>query len=192
MKVETVTLSALARIARVRGVGGGESHAGKIVDMVMQQGYEVSAMRVLQFDEHQAREFLEVYDGVVPEYREKVGETKVISSGTPGVTIRMGDDCDPDASADKGFEAAPPFASKCMVEVAWGDDVVDVDVVRIESRNTECLSLREVQVNGCGALRNLAAKGTATCERITKAGGVEAIVAALNVHRGDVQVQVHA
>ena len=81
--------------------------------------------------------------------REKVGETKVISSGTPGVTIRMGDDCDPDASADKGFEAAPPFASKCMVEVAWGDDVVDVDVVRIESRNTECLSLREVQVNGC-------------------------------------------
>ena len=106
--------------------------------------------------------------------REKVGETKVISSGTPGVTIRMGDDCDPDASADEGFEAAPPFASKCMVEVAWGDDVVDVGAAAQDAHGAlvlcaalECvddtvLLGKSVLAELCDALPTLATTADAT------------------------------
>jgi Nucleoside diphosphate kinase len=35
--------------------------AGKILDMIIQQGYEVSAVATVQFDKTQAEEFLEIY-----------------------------------------------------------------------------------------------------------------------------------
>lgn len=45
---------------------------GTILQEIISQGYEVSAMKTLQFDKVQAEEFLEVYKGVVPEYADHV------------------------------------------------------------------------------------------------------------------------
>ena len=47
-------------------------HVGEIMDQIIAQGYEISAMRSLQFDKTQAEEFLEVYKGVIPEYADHV------------------------------------------------------------------------------------------------------------------------
>lgn len=47
-------------------------HAGAIIDDIISQGYEISAMRSLLFERVQAEEFLEVYKGVVPEYGDHV------------------------------------------------------------------------------------------------------------------------
>lgn len=47
-------------------------NAGPIIDSIISQGYEISAMRTLLFDRVQAEEFLEVYKGVVPEYPDHV------------------------------------------------------------------------------------------------------------------------
>jgi len=48
--------------------------AGKIVDHLITQSYEISALSTLYFDKAAAEEFLEVYDGVVPEYKDHVIE----------------------------------------------------------------------------------------------------------------------
>lgn len=45
---------------------------GTIIDMIIAQGYEISAVRSLQFEKAQAEEFLEVYKSVVPEYTDHV------------------------------------------------------------------------------------------------------------------------
>ncbi len=45
---------------------------GLILDLIIAQGYEVSAVRSVQFDKTQSEEFLEVYKGVVPEYPDHV------------------------------------------------------------------------------------------------------------------------
>lgn len=42
--------------------------AGKIIDMVLQEGFEISCMEMFYLDKTQAEEFLEVYKGVLPEY----------------------------------------------------------------------------------------------------------------------------
>lgn len=47
---------------------------GKILDIIINQGYEVSAIRTATFDRTQAMEFLEVYDGVVPDFGEHVSQ----------------------------------------------------------------------------------------------------------------------
>ena len=60
-------------------------NVGAIVDMVLAQGYEISALRLLRLQEVEAREFLEVYDGVVPTYRESVAE---LMSG-PAVALEV-------------------------------------------------------------------------------------------------------
>lgn len=46
--------------------------AGAILDIIISQGYEISALKTIQFDKLQAEEFLEVYKGVVPEYPDHV------------------------------------------------------------------------------------------------------------------------
>ena len=46
--------------------------AGLIIDHIISQGYEISALRTLFFDKVQAEEFYEVYKGVVPEYQDHV------------------------------------------------------------------------------------------------------------------------
>lgn len=55
-----------------------ERNIGKILDVIIGQGYELSALETLFFDKVQAEEMLEVYKGVVPEYREQVTQ---LSSG---------------------------------------------------------------------------------------------------------------
>jgi nucleoside-diphosphate kinase len=46
--------------------------AGAILDIIISQGYEISALRTVQFDKLQAEEFLEVYKSVAPEYPDHV------------------------------------------------------------------------------------------------------------------------
>lgn len=55
-----------------------EKNIGNILDVILSQGYEVSALETLFFDQLQAEEMLEVYKGVVPEYRDQVSQ---LSSG---------------------------------------------------------------------------------------------------------------
>jgi nucleoside-diphosphate kinase len=45
---------------------------GAIIDKIISQGYEISAVQTLHFSKIQAEEFLEVYKGVVPEYVDHV------------------------------------------------------------------------------------------------------------------------
>lgn len=45
-----------------------EGNAGKIVDIVLSQGFEISAMEMFYLDKTYAEEFFEVYKGVLPEY----------------------------------------------------------------------------------------------------------------------------
>jgi nucleoside-diphosphate kinase len=51
---------------------------GGIIDMVISQGYDVSAISSLHFDKVQAEEFYEVYKGVVPEYSDHVVQVSIM------------------------------------------------------------------------------------------------------------------
>jgi nucleoside-diphosphate kinase len=53
-------------------------YTGLIIDQIISQGYEISAVRSILFDKIQAEEFLEVYKGVIPEYTD---HTIQLSSG---------------------------------------------------------------------------------------------------------------
>lgn len=43
-------------------------HAGSIIDAILQDGFDISALELFNLDKTSAEEFLEVYKGVVPEY----------------------------------------------------------------------------------------------------------------------------
>lgn len=45
-----------------------EGNAGKIIDLVLSQGFEISSMEMFYLDKTTAEEFFEVYKGVLPEY----------------------------------------------------------------------------------------------------------------------------
>lgn len=47
---------------------------GQVVDMVLEEGFEISAMQMFNLDKPTAEEFLEVYKGVVPEFSQMVDE----------------------------------------------------------------------------------------------------------------------
>uniref|UniRef100_A0A7S3GCI2 DM10 domain-containing protein n=1 Tax=Palpitomonas bilix TaxID=652834 RepID=A0A7S3GCI2_9EUKA len=51
-----------------------EGSAGKIIDKILEEGFEVSAMQTFALDRPNAEEFLEVYKGVMPEYTRIVDE----------------------------------------------------------------------------------------------------------------------
>jgi nucleoside-diphosphate kinase len=42
--------------------------AGKIIDMILEEGFEISAMEMFTLDKPTAEEFFEVYKGVLPEF----------------------------------------------------------------------------------------------------------------------------
>jgi nucleoside-diphosphate kinase len=42
--------------------------AGKIIDAILQEGFEISALEMFTIDKPTAEEFFEVYKGVVPEF----------------------------------------------------------------------------------------------------------------------------
>lgn len=46
-----------------------EGYHGKIIDMILEEGFEISAMEMFYIDKPTSEEFLEVYKGVVPEYQ---------------------------------------------------------------------------------------------------------------------------
>lgn len=56
-----------------------EGLLGKIVDAVLEDGHEITSLETFQLDQAAAAEFLEVYNGVAPEYHAAVAE---LSSGT--------------------------------------------------------------------------------------------------------------
>ena len=43
-------------------------HAGQIIDAILEEGFEISAMEMFNLDKPTAEEFLEIYRGVLPEY----------------------------------------------------------------------------------------------------------------------------
>lgn len=51
-----------------------QSSAGEIVDRILAEGFEVSAMKLWYMDKATIEEFLEVYKGVLPEYHDMVGQ----------------------------------------------------------------------------------------------------------------------
>ena len=42
--------------------------AGKIIDIILEEGFEISAMEMFTLDKPTAEEFFEVYKGVLPEF----------------------------------------------------------------------------------------------------------------------------
>jgi len=55
-----------------------DGHAGKIIDILLAQGFEISAMEMFYLNKTTAEEFFDVYKGVLPEY---AGIIEHISSG---------------------------------------------------------------------------------------------------------------
>ena len=45
-----------------------EGNAGKIIDMILSEGFEISAMQMFELDKPTAEEFFEIYKGVLPEF----------------------------------------------------------------------------------------------------------------------------
>jgi nucleoside-diphosphate kinase len=43
-------------------------YAGKIIDIILEEGFEISAMEMFILDKPTAEEFFEVYKGVLPEF----------------------------------------------------------------------------------------------------------------------------
>lgn len=43
-------------------------HSGKIIDMILENGFEISALVLFHLDKPTAEEFLDVYKGVLPEF----------------------------------------------------------------------------------------------------------------------------
>lgn len=64
-----------------------ERLVGSIIDSVVSHGFVVSAIEMFRLERAAAAEFLEVYDGVVPEYKEMVDE--MISGPVVAMEIRM-------------------------------------------------------------------------------------------------------
>lgn len=57
--------------------------AGQVIDMILQEGFEISSMQMFTLDKPTAEEFFEVYKGVLPEF------TGMIESMTIGPCIVM-------------------------------------------------------------------------------------------------------
>ena len=60
-----------------------EGNAGKIIDIILTEGFEISSMQMFYIDKIQAEEFFQVYKGVLPEY------SQMIDSMTCGPIIAM-------------------------------------------------------------------------------------------------------
>ena len=58
-------------------------NAGKIIDIILGEGFEISAMTMFTFDRPTAEEFFEVYKGVLPEF------VPIVESMTTGPSIVM-------------------------------------------------------------------------------------------------------
>lgn len=43
-------------------------NAGKVIDIILEEGFEISAMEMFSLDKPSAEEFFEIYKGVLPEF----------------------------------------------------------------------------------------------------------------------------
>ena len=43
-------------------------HAGQVIDSILEEGFEISAMQMFNLDKPTAEEFFEIYRGVLPEF----------------------------------------------------------------------------------------------------------------------------
>ena len=55
-----------------------EGKAGQVIDMILQEGFEISSMEMFTLDRPTAEEFFEVYKGVLPEF---VGMVEHMTTG---------------------------------------------------------------------------------------------------------------
>lgn len=51
-----------------------DKSAGLIIDQILSEGFEISAMELFYLDKPSAEEFLEVYKTLIPEFPEMVAE----------------------------------------------------------------------------------------------------------------------
>lgn len=58
-----------------------ENKLGKILDIILNEGFEISSMNLIHLDKHVAENFFEVYKGVLPEY------DKIITDLTSGTVL---------------------------------------------------------------------------------------------------------
>jgi nucleoside-diphosphate kinase len=64
-------------------------NTGTLLSEILGQGYDISAIKLVQFGQASAEEFLEVYQGVIPFFREKV--TSLVQGPTLALEIRAQD-----------------------------------------------------------------------------------------------------
>ena len=66
-----------------------EGNAGKIIDILLVEGFEISSMEMLYLDKVQAEEFFEIYKGVLPEYSQMI--ESVICGPIIAIEVRQND-----------------------------------------------------------------------------------------------------
>ena len=66
-----------------------EGNAGKIIDILLTEGFEISSMEMLYLDKVQAEEFFEIYKGVLPEYSQMI--ESVICGPIIAIEVRQND-----------------------------------------------------------------------------------------------------
>jgi len=66
-----------------------EGNAGKIIDILLTEGFEISSMEMLYIDKVQAEEFFEIYKGVLPEYSQMIDS--VVCGPIIGIEDRQND-----------------------------------------------------------------------------------------------------
>lgn len=79
---------------------------GAIVDSILQQGFEISALQMFRLAKADAEEFLEVYKGVLPEY------TRIVDEMTAGPCVAM------EIRAENAVQVFRDFAGPMDPEVA--------------------------------------------------------------------------
>ena len=66
-----------------------EGNAGKIIDILLIEGFEISSMEMLYIDKVQAEEFFEIYKGVLPEYSQMIDS--VVCGPIIAIEVRQND-----------------------------------------------------------------------------------------------------
>ena len=66
-----------------------EGNAGKIIDILLTEGFEISSMEMLYIDKVQAEEFFEIYKGVLPEYNQMIDS--VVCGPIIAIEVRQND-----------------------------------------------------------------------------------------------------
>ena len=66
-----------------------EGCAGKIIDILLTEGFEISSMEMLYLDKVQAEEFFEIYKGVLPEYSKMIDS--MVCGPIIGIEVRQND-----------------------------------------------------------------------------------------------------